>query len=103
MTARSGAAWGIGAAAIAWLLVEAAPAHAGPPFVTDDPVPVEPGHWEIYGFSMGTVTHGDSAGILPGIDANYGALPNLHLHALLPVAWRHGHRRQVPLHRCRRR
>jgi hypothetical protein len=69
------------------LTLGTAPAHAGPPYVADDPVPVEPGHWEIYGFSLGTVVQGEAAGTLPGIDANYGALPDLQLHALLPITY----------------
>src|ERR1700720_527038 len=39
-------------------------AQAGSPFVTDDPEPVEYGHWEIIGFSLGTLVHGDSTGAL---------------------------------------
>src|ERR1700761_2303696 len=52
------------------------PATAGPPFLTDDPEPVDYGHWEIIGFSMGTSVQGDAAGSLPGVEVNYGALPN---------------------------
>lgn len=61
------------------------PATAGPPFRTDDPVPVEVGHWEIFGFSTGTRVRGNAAGTLAGIDANYGAAPNVQLHATVPV------------------
>lgn len=61
------------------------PAAAGPPFRTDDPEPVELGHWEIFGFSTGTHVRDGSAGTLAGIDANYGAAPNLQLHAALPL------------------
>ena len=32
-------------------------ALAGPPFITDDPEPVDPGHWEVYAFSAGAVDH----------------------------------------------
>lgn len=63
------------------------PAAAGPPFRTDDPIPVEPGHWEVFGFSTATRIRGDTSGILPGIDANYGAAPDLQLHAALPLAF----------------
>jgi hypothetical protein len=68
---------------------------AGPPFRTDGPVPVEPQHWEIYLFSTGTHAVGGTAGILPGIDANYGAAPDLQLHAAVPYAFGHPHRRRV--------
>jgi hypothetical protein len=63
------------------------PAAAGPPFRTDDPEPVEPGHWEIYEFSAATHVTGDTAGILSGTDANYGAVPELQLHAAFPIAF----------------
>ncbi len=42
----------------AGLLMLSRPALAGPPFVTDDPEPVELGHWEVYGFSAGTQVQG---------------------------------------------
>jgi hypothetical protein len=78
----------IGAAAILGaLLVCPNAARAGPPFRTDDPVPVEPGHWEIFTFSTATHAAGDTSGILSGIDANYGAAPNLQLHATFPAAF----------------
>jgi hypothetical protein len=54
--------------------------NAGPPFRTDDPVPVDLGHWEIYGLSQATHVKGDTSGALPGMEANYGAAPNLQLH-----------------------
>lgn len=63
------------------------PAAAGPPFLTDDPGPVDYGHWEIYAFAMGTMARGDSAGVLPGIEINYGALPNLQLHVAASLTY----------------
>jgi hypothetical protein len=62
-------------------------ALAGPPFRTDDPIPLEQGHWEVFGFSSGTHVPGDTSGTLFGIDANYGATPDLQLHAALPLAF----------------
>jgi hypothetical protein len=62
-------------------------ALAGPPFRTDDPEPVEYQHWEVYGFSQATHVQGDTAGILPGVEVNYGALPDLQLHVIAPVAF----------------
>lgn len=77
------------AAAIGVLCVLLAtdPAMAGPPFRTDDPEPVEQGHWEIYEYSTATHVTGDTAGVLSGIDANFGAAPELQLHAGLPIAF----------------
>jgi hypothetical protein len=79
---NSGPAFLLGAA-----LVIAGPAVAGPPFRTDDPEPVELGHWEVYQFSTGTHVVGDTAGILPGLEVNYGAAPNLQLHVIAPMAF----------------
>lgn len=62
-------------------------AIAGPPFRTDDPEPVEYQHWEVYGFSTGTHLQGDTNGVLPGLEVNYGAAPNLQLHLVAPLAF----------------
>jgi hypothetical protein len=64
-----------------------AAASAGPPYRTDDPVPVDLGHWEIDAFSQATRASGDTAGVLPGIEVNYGAAPDLQLHVIAPVAF----------------
>jgi len=65
----------------------AAPALAGPPFITDDPEPVDLGHWEVYGFTAGTQVRGDTGGTLAGVEVNYGAAPNLQLHLIAPLAF----------------
>jgi len=75
------------AAALGALLLCPDRARAGPPFRTDDPVPVELGHWEIFAFSTATRAAGDVAGVLSGVDANYGAAPDLQLHAAFPAAF----------------
>lgn len=67
--------------------VGAGAAWAGPPFRTDDPEPVDFQHWEIDAFSTATHVRGDTAGILPGIEVNYGALENLQLHVVAPLAF----------------
>ena len=67
------------------VLMAAAPAHAGPPYVTDDPEPTDPGHWEIYNFAQGTIEHGVTAAEM-GVDFNYGPAKNLQLTATLPLA-----------------
>ncbi len=47
----------------------AAPVSAGPPYLTDDPVPTETGHWEIYAFSAGEGRGSDFDGDA-GLDLN---------------------------------
>jgi hypothetical protein len=63
------------------------PVLAGPPFITDDPEPVDLGHWEVYGFSAGASGHGDTSGVGPSIEVNYGAAPNLQLHLIANLAY----------------
>jgi len=55
--------------------------------MTDDPEPVEYQHWEIIGFGMGTMTQGDSTGVFPAMEINYGAVPNVQLHMSAPIAY----------------
>lgn len=56
----------------------------GPPFQTDDPVPVDLHHYEFYifGSTDGTPAETDSTG--PAFEFNWGALPRVQLHAILP-------------------
>ena len=51
-------------------------ANAGPPFRTDDPVPVAFGHYELYTAAIGTHVKGDTAGALPSVELTYGLIPN---------------------------
>jgi hypothetical protein len=64
----------------------AIPAHAGPPYLSDDPEPTDYQHYEIYTYSSGTTAR-DGAGGESGIDFNYGGAPNLQLTATLPIAY----------------
>ena len=57
----------------------AAPAGAGPPFVTDDPEPTEYRGFEVYFFAEATHADGATQGALPGIEINYGPLPDVQL------------------------
>jgi hypothetical protein len=59
---------------------------AGPPFQTDDPAPIDFRHYELYAFatSDGTPIETDAAG--PAMEFNWGALPNVHLHIIVPLA-----------------
>ena len=79
----------------AFALGVAAPALAGPPYLTDDPVPTDLGHWEIYAFTAGEELQ-SSIDDDAGLDLNYGALKDVQLTATLPVSFTHetGHRWQ---------
>lgn len=57
----------------------------GPPFQTDDPTPVDLGHYEAYIFGGvdGTPVEMDPVG--PAFEFNWGAIPNVQLHAILPL------------------
>jgi hypothetical protein len=56
----------------------------GPPFQTDDPVPVDFQHYEFYIFGSmdGTRAEIDSTG--PAFEFNWGALPRVQLHVIAP-------------------
>jgi hypothetical protein len=62
-------------------------AWAGPPFVTDDPEPVEYRHWEFYLASQDAKDKDGWSGTAPHFEVNYGALPNLQLHLIVPLAY----------------
>jgi hypothetical protein len=58
---------------------------AGPPFLTDDPEPVEYQHWEAYIFGQGD--HASSSYTIngPAVELNYGVLPDTQLHLVVPM------------------
>src|SRR5277367_1926051 len=74
------------AAGLLILLLTSSVSWAGPPFQTDDPEPIDYRNYEFYTFatSDGTPIETDAAG--PAIEFNWGALPNVHLHIIVPVA-----------------
>jgi hypothetical protein len=62
-------------------------AQAGPPYQTDDPDPVEYHHWEFYVASQDLRTSDGASGTLPHVEVNFGALPGVQLHLLVPLAY----------------
>jgi|ERR1700687_594917 hypothetical protein len=60
---------------------------AGPPYVTDDPEPVDYRHWEFYLASQVAHDKNGWSGTGPHFEANYGALPNLQLHLIAPLVF----------------
>ena len=59
----------------------------GPPWRTDDPIPVELGMHELYLFSTGVTDGGGINGIGPAVEFNYGILPNTQFHIIFPMAF----------------
>ncbi|WP_205214960.1 hypothetical protein [Sphingomonas sediminicola] len=70
------------------LLGSAGPALAGPPYLTDDPVPTDLGHWELYAFSAGEGRR-STIDADAGLDLNYGAAKGVQLTATLPLSFSH--------------
>lgn len=60
---------------------------AGPPFVTDDPEPVEYKHGEFYVASVTGHNSEGTSGTLPHFEFNYGPLPDVQLHMITPFAY----------------
>src|ERR1035441_2622446 len=73
-------------AALALLVSASTSALAGPSFQTDDPEPIEFRNYEFYMFaaSDGTPVETDIFG--PALEFNWGALPNVHIHVIIPAA-----------------
>lgn len=69
------------------VLLAASNAWAGPPYITDDPEPVEYRHWELYLASMSFHDTDGWRGTAPHVEVNYGAVPNVQLHVITPLAY----------------
>lgn len=72
-----------------WMILIMLPSHAwaGPPFQTDDPETVEYRHWEFYIASTYRLNKDGAAGSIPELEVNYGAIPNVQLHLIVPLAY----------------
>jgi len=61
-------------------------ACAGPPYVTDDPVPTDYRNWEIYtGIQYQNQCCGTVTADVPFAEFNYGAMPNVQVSITLPM------------------
>ncbi len=69
------------------LLIPATNAFSGPPFRTDDPIPVDYHHGEIYLFSTGTHDSEGTSGVGPAMEFNYGIFPDTQFHVIAPMAY----------------
>lgn len=58
---------------------------AGPPFYTDDPETVKFKHWEYYISSINNFQPGIWSGTSPHFEVNYGLVPDVQVHLLLPM------------------
>ncbi len=70
--------------AVLLFLLSGAQLWAGPPFQTDDPAPIDFRHFEFYQFSAVSSTPAETDPTGPAFEFNWGALPNLQLHVILP-------------------
>jgi hypothetical protein len=70
---------------VVFLSIQLCKAEDGPPFLTDDPQPVQFRHWEYYVSSVGTFQQKTWSGTLPHFEVNYGIIKNIQIHLLLPV------------------
>ena len=74
-------------AAAVWATILApAFAFAGPPFQTDDPEPVDFRHYELYVFGNSDGTGVATATSAPAVEFNWGVVPNVQLHFVIPLA-----------------
>jgi hypothetical protein len=87
MAARSHVLIRSAAIAAALALLGADRAMAGPPFATDDPEPVAYQHFEFYTLTTGSAVRGDTSGIGPAWEFNYGLIPNGQIHIIAPMAF----------------
>lgn len=58
---------------------------AGPPFLTDDPEPVDYLHWENYLFAAGVHEDGGYTIAGPAMEINYGPLPETQVSLTVPL------------------
>jgi hypothetical protein len=67
-------------------------ALGGPPFKTDDPQPVDFLHWEFYFASMQQFERHATSATAPHFELNYGVIPNMQLHLVVPIGYLHDER-----------
>jgi hypothetical protein len=69
------------------VLTSVTSSFAGPPYATDDPEPVEYGHWEFYLASQHFRDGEGWSGTAPHFEVNYGVVPDVQLHLIAPMAY----------------
>lgn len=73
--------------AISVALAAAGVASAGPPFLTDDPEPTDPGQWEIYAPAFDAAGKGREFEGSAGAELNYGLAPDTQVTVGLPLSY----------------
>ncbi len=69
------------------ILALPAPLRPGPPFFTDDSMPIPRGSWEFYLASQSARAGGAWSGTAPHFEVNYGGGSDLMLHVLVPLGF----------------
>ena len=69
------------------LLTTSGLALAGPPFLTDDPEPVDYQHHELYISTQQTNTADGRTGTMPHVEYNYGVAPDVMVHIIAPFVF----------------
>lgn len=64
-------------------------AHAGAPYVTDDPEPPETGKWEVISFAEGARLRDGTEGAM-GLDINYGLAEDLQVTTAVQAEFAQG-------------
>lgn len=70
-----------------FLLFNTNTAISGPPYDTDDPVPVDFRSWELYFSSHSNYKRTLVQSTLPHFEINYGVIKNVQLHLIIPMAF----------------
>ena len=72
---------------MAAIVLTATPALAGSPFVTADPDSPDKGHYEINLSMQSTHISGETSGLIPSLEVNYGLTNHFEVHIGLPIAF----------------
>ncbi|MGA2297956.1 MAG: transporter [FCB group bacterium] len=70
-----------------FFLLQVQSSYSGPPFLTDDPEPVDLHHFEFYLSSQDLINLHSGSGTLPHFEMNYGPFKNMQLHLEAPIGY----------------
>ena len=72
---------------IPFFIINTIQTFAGPPFRTDDPIPVPYLYGELYLFSTGVFDKVGTSEIGPAVEFNFGVFPNTQFLVVAPLAF----------------